>query len=114
MKIISLISFSLFVTLMSSALADKRSTPFAFHGSATRIQNDGSIAPADGPYLSPRKIVAPFYRVASKAQSPSAGKSEPSGFAKWLARCICPHVRRGGEADGEAGAALGAVAGGVK
>ncbi len=91
MKTAHLITTILFLAVLSPAFADRRMNPVDYHGSADRINQNGSIADKNTPYLSPAEAAAPFYAAYQKLRSPSAGASSTqSGFGKFLYRVLCP------------------------
>jgi len=93
MKKLTFISSLLFVAFLSPVMADKKNSPFEWHGSATRIAPDGSLTAKEGVSNHPSWIVKPLKPAYSRAVSPSAGGSaadDSNTFAKCVGKYLCP------------------------
>jgi hypothetical protein len=93
MKKLTFISSLLFVAFLSPVMADRKHSPFEWHGTATRIQPDSKLADKEGVSNHPSWIVKPLSPAYSRMVSPSAGgsaASEGTSFAKCVGNLLCP------------------------
>ena len=93
MKKLTFISSLLVFAFLSPVMADRKHSPFEWHGTATRIAPDGKLEDKERVANHPSWIVKPLEPVYSRMESPSAGgeaAGEENTFANCLAKCLCP------------------------
>lgn len=93
MKKLTFISSVLVLAFLSPVMADRKHSPFEWHGTATRIAPDGKLEDKERVANHPSWIVKPLEPVYSRMESPSAGDSgadEENTFANCVAECLCP------------------------
>ena len=92
MKKLTFISSLLFVAFLAPAMAERKHTPFAWHGTATRIAPDGTLKDVEKERNHPLWLVKPLAPVYERMESPNANAAptEKTCFAKCVGSALCP------------------------
>lgn len=100
MKKLTFLTTILCLTMLMPAMAGRKSRPFAWHGTATRIAADASLLPKEEQRNHPLWLLEPLRPIAERAESPSGkSSSAPAAGERSFARCLCPWTWFGRRGD---------------